>query len=332
MSTLKMSLAFSMNDRSRPIIEGKVKPDGIEFNAQIMHPADIFYRQLAFQEFDVSEMSISSLYIITAKGDSPWVALPIFTQRHFFQNWIWVRSDAGIHRPEDLKGKQVGVPEYQQTAALWSRGILQHEFGVHPEDMEWHMERTPEKSHGGHSGFKPPANVKFQYIPPAKSIGQMMMDDELDATMLYVGNASEVDRSPIVFEGNPKVRKLFEDQRAESARYFQKTGIFPINHCMVMRRSIYEQHPWTALNIFNAFNRAKEAVRAETKAAMDTHQRLGLLPANAAETAFAGDPYPYGVKSNQKVLETIAQYSHEQGLTPRALTLDEVFAPQTMDL
>jgi 4,5-dihydroxyphthalate decarboxylase len=329
MTDLKLTMAFSENDRSAPVVTGRVKPDGITFDAKFMHAADIFYQQLAHQAFDVSEMSISSLLVITAQGNSPWVALPIFTQRHFFHNWMWIRSDAGIEKPEDLKGKRMGVPEYQQTAALWSRGILQHEWGVHARDMEWFMERTQARSHGGHSGFRPPADVKFSYIPEDKSIGQMMMDDEMDATMLYV-HGSQIDRSSVDFENNPKVRKLW-DPREESVRYFRKTGIFPINHCTVMRRSVYEQHPWTALNIFNAFRIAKERVLAEVKRESETHRVLGLL-SEAGQDGLAQDPYPYGVKSNLKTLETAAQYSYEQGLTPRLVKLEEVFAPQTMDL
>jgi 4,5-dihydroxyphthalate decarboxylase len=329
MTDLKLTMAFSENDRSAPVVKGQVKPDGITFDAKFMHAADIFYQQLAHQAFDVSEMSISSLLVITAQGNSPWVALPIFTQRHFFHNWMWIRSDAGIEKPEDLKGKRMGVPEYQQTAALWSRGILQHEWGVHARDMEWFMERTQARSHGGHSGFRPPADVKFSYIPEDKSIGQMMMDDEMDATMLYV-HGSQIDRSSVDFENNPKVRKLW-NAREESVRYFRKTGIFPINHCTVMRRSVYEQHPWTALNIFNAFRIAKERVLAEVKRESETHRVLGLL-SEAGQDGLAQDPYPYGVKSNLKTLETAAQYSYEQGLTPRQVRLEEVFAPQTMDL
>src|SRR5262249_55220839 len=204
--------------------------------------------------------------------------------------------DAGIDGPQDLKGKRVGVPEYQQTAALWSRGILEHEFGVAPSDMDWYMERTAERSHGAATGFQPPAGVRFQYIAANKSIGAMMMDGELDATMLYMARPSLVDRSTVEFEGNPRVRRLFTDSDAEARRYFSSTGIFPINHGVVLRRSLYEQHPWLALNIFNAFRLAKERVAERTRALLGTHLELGLLPADAPR-ALRVDPYPYGVKS-----------------------------------
>jgi 4,5-dihydroxyphthalate decarboxylase len=292
MAKLELTLAMSMNPRSRAIIEGSIKPDGIVFRSTIASPPDIFYRQLHNQEFDVSEMSMSSLLMVLASGNTDWGGLPIFTTRHFFQNWAWVRADAGISRPEDLKGKRVGVPEYQQTAALWSRGILQHEFGVAPRDMEWYMERDEQRSHGGAVGFKPPADIKFQYIPADKSIGSMMMNDELDATLLYISTGPNlVDRSTISFQNNPKVRPLFPNRNAESQRYFKKTGIFPMNHGIVVRRSIYEKHPWVALNIFNAYRLAKEQVLARTRELASTHVDLGLVPEGTAQ-GLQVDPYP----------------------------------------
>jgi 4,5-dihydroxyphthalate decarboxylase len=223
------------------------------------------------------------------------------------------------------------VPEYQQTAALWSRGVLKHEFGVEPQDLEWWMERTEERSHGGATGFEPPPGIRFHRIPGNESIGTMLVDGKLDATLLYLTNNNLVDRSRITLEGNPEFRLLFPNPVAEGTRYYQKTGIFPINHGMVVRREIYEKHPWVALNIFNAFREAKERVAARARELVSTHLELGLLGPDAKK-ALAIDPYPYGVKSNQKVLETVAEYSYEQGLTPRVMKMDEIFAPSTLDL
>lgn len=331
MADLELSLIMGANARSLPILDGSIQPEGIQLTCTTAHPSEIFWRQLKFAEFDVSEMSMSSLLMAMANGNEEWVGLPIFTSRRFFHTWAWVRTSAGIERPEDLKGKRVGVPEYQQTAALWGRGALQHEFGVAPTDMEWFMERTEEVSHGGATGFKPPAGVKFNRIPLDKSIGSMLMDGELDATLLYVLDNNLVDRSKVRLEGNPKARLLFPDPETEGRRYFAKTGLFPINHGMVVRRSIVEKHPWVALNLFNAFRQAKERSYAQLRDLAETHYMLGLLPPETRGT-LNEDPYPYGVKSNRKVLETITAYSHEQGLTPRVLDLQEVFAPATMDL
>jgi 4,5-dihydroxyphthalate decarboxylase len=330
MADLQLSLVMGPNPRSSPVLDGAIKPEGIEFTPTRMHPSEIFWRQLSFQEFDVSEMSMSSLLMAMAHGNRDWVGLPIFTSRHFFHTWGWARTAAGIERPEDLKGKRVGVPEYQQTAALWSRGALKHEWGVEPTDMEWHMERPPERSHGGATGFKPPKGLRFHYIPENKNIGSMLASGELDATLLYVANVNLVDRSRLRLEDDPRFRLLFDPQ-AEGRRYFAKTGLFPINHGMVVRRSIAEKHPWVVLNIFNAFQEAKAQSLRHLRELAEPFQTLGYLPAEAA-AGLAKDPYPYGVKSNRKVLETIAVYSHEQGLTPRVLDLGEVFAPATMDL
>ncbi|HEX6511302.1 MAG TPA: hypothetical protein VF157_03320 [Chloroflexota bacterium] len=331
MSQLQLSLVMGPNPRSAPVLDGAVKPEGIDFTATRMHPSEIFWRQLSFAEFDVSEMSMSSLLMAIAHGNRDWVGLPVFTARHFFHTWAWVRTAAGIERPEDLKGKRVGVPEYQQTAALWSRGALKHEWGVEPRDLEWFMERPPERSHGGATGFKPPEGLRFQYIPAEKNIGTMLAAGELDATLLYVANVNLVDRSRLRLEGDPRFRLLFPDVVAETRRYFGKTGLFPINHGMVVRRSIAEKHPWVVLNIVNAFEQAKQQSLHKLRELAEPFAWLGWLPPEGI-AGIAQDPYPYGVKSNLKVLETIAGYSHEQGLTPRVMGLDEVFAPATLDL
>src|SRR5262245_58614241 len=156
---LELSIALSDNENTRPLLDGVVEAEGLRLVPTAVHPSEMFWRQLKFGDFDVSEMSMSSLLIATSRGPTPWVALPVFTSREFFHTRVLVRADAGIAKPEDLRGKRVGVPEYQQTAAIWGRGVLQHEFGVHARDMEWFMERPPDKSHGGATGFMPPAGV-----------------------------------------------------------------------------------------------------------------------------------------------------------------------------
>jgi 4,5-dihydroxyphthalate decarboxylase len=275
-------------------------------------------------------MSMSSLTIATSKAPTPWVMIPVFTTREFFHNRILVRVASGIETPADLKGKRVGVPEYQQTAAIWGRGVLQHEFGVHPREVEWFMERTPETSHGGSTGFKAPDGVTVRQIPLSTNIGEMMVKGELDATLLYLTHANLVDRSRIDLNGDPRFRPLF-DRAAEAKRYFAKTGIYQINHGMVIRRSILERHPWAALNIYNAFVEARRAVLRARDTALHRHYEPGLI-GDDVRRALAVDPMAYGVKTNRKVLVTITQYVHEQGLAPRRVALEELFAPSTMDL
>jgi 4,5-dihydroxyphthalate decarboxylase len=273
---------------------------------------------------------MSSVMMARAQRDDRWIGLPIFTTRHFFQTWSLVRRDARIESPADLKGKRVGVPEYQQTAALWTRGILQHDFGVHPKDMEFWMERTPSHSHRGAVGFTPPPGVVIKQIPAEKNIGSMMLSGELHATLLYLPNRNLVDRSTADLSNHPDIRPLFPDPIAEGTRFYKKTGIYPINHGMVIRREIAEKHPWVVLNLLKAFNRANDIADQERVAHATYHAEAGLLLADSLAT-LAVPVTRHGIKANRKVLETASQYSYEQGLTPRLMKLEEIFAASTME-
>jgi 4,5-dihydroxyphthalate decarboxylase len=323
---LQLSIGITSNPRTWPIIEGKVKPDGIDLIPTVLHPSELFWRQLHFAEFGASEMSISSYLITLARGDDRFVGVPIFTTRKFYHASILVRRKAGIGKPADLKGKRVGVPEYQQTAALWSRGVLQHEFGVEAKDMEFWMERPPERSHGGATGFKPPPGVTVHTIPHDKSIGSMMLAGELDAVIHYIVDRNLVDRSRVDLENHPDIKFLFPDPLAEGIRYYRKTGLLPINHHAVVRRDIAEKEPWVVLNLLKAFVRANEIANAQRVAHTEYHLAAGLLAGDARTPLVQ-----HGVTANRKVVETIAQYSHEQGLTPRRVKLDELYAPSVMD-
>ena len=329
--TVDLSIALSDNERTRPIIQGRFQPQGIRLLPTTVHPSEMFWRQLKFGEFDVSEMSMSSLIIAVSQGDTRWVGLPIYTMRKFFHTGILIRKDRGIKSPADLRGKKVGVPEYQQTAAIWSRGVLQHEFGVHAREIEWFMERGPDMSHGGATQFKPPEGVKLHQIPPTTNIGEMMVNGELDATLLYIADKNLVDRSRIDLESHPDITTLFPDPIAERRRYFAKTGIYPINHAMVIKRSVFEKYPWAPINIFHAFTAAKQDVEKEMNASLESYFDSGLLGSDA-QKAVGVDIKSYGLKQAGKVLETVAQYVHEQGLTSRRVKLEEIFAPSTLAL
>ena len=328
-SPLELSIALSDNERTRPLIEGRVVPQGIKPVVTVVHPSEMFWRQLRFAEFDVSEMSMSSLIIAASRGDTRWVAIPVFTMRKFFHTSIIVHKESGIGAPADLRGKRIGVPEYQQTWAIWSRGILEHEFGVHPREIEWFMERNPEKSHGGATGFSPPG-VRLHYIPPSTNIGEMLMRGELDGALLYLVHPNLIDRSTADVSG--VTRQLFPDPAAEGRRFYAKTGLFPINHTVVMRRALLERHPWIALNLYSAFVAAKEEIARSGQSYLHWFFETGLLDEKVNGTLAANDPLAYGFKASRAVLETIAQYVHEQGLSERPVKLEEIFVASTLDM
>jgi len=306
---LPLSIGMTSNPRTWAVFDGRVKADGIDLIPSRVHPSELFWRQLRFADFDVSEMSFSSLMMARARGDERWVGVPVFTTRKFYHAAILVRHKAGIAAPADLKGKRVGVPEYQQTAALWARGVLQEEFGVEPRHMEFWMERGASRSHGGAVGFTAPPGVTIHTVPPEKSLGSMMLAGELDAVLHYIVDRNLVDRSTAELWNHPDIGPLFPDPVAEGVRYYRKTGIFPINHGMVVKREIADRE------------RLEHA---------EYHVATGLLPPGAAE-ALRAPLVRHGIRANRKTLETAARYSREQGLTPRLVALEEVFAPSAME-
>jgi 4,5-dihydroxyphthalate decarboxylase len=329
---LRLSIGMSANPRTRPVFDGKATADGIDLVPTKVHVAELFWRQLRSAEFDVSEMSMSSLMMAIAQGDRRFVGLPIFTTRRLFHGAILVRRDAGIETPADLKGKKIGVPEYQQTSALWTRGVLKHDFGVDDTDMEYWMDRQPGHSHRGEVGFTPRAGVTIHQVPGDTDIGEMIVQGRLDAVMSYnpARPDNALDRSSLDLANHPQIKPLFADKHAEAVRYVQKNGLYPINHGMVIKREIAETHPWAVLNIYKAFEKANEIAEAQRMEHVEYHLESGLLPPEGKQV-LARPVLRHGIQANRKSLETAAQYSHEQGLTPRLMKLEELFAPSTME-
>lgn len=333
MSNLALSAAFSMNPMTVAIHDGRVKPEGVSWTVSAIHPSELFWRQLRFAEFDVSEMSLSSLIIAISKGSEDWVALPIFTTRRFFHTNILVRADAGIKSPSDLVGKRVGVPEYQQTAAVWTRAALTHEFGVVPTSIHWYMERAPEMSHGGATKFVVPRGVDLQYIPPDKSIGSMLASGELDAAIAYIAARNLVDRSADELKGLTSVSPLFHDGVAEGLRYYEHTGLLPVNHCVVLRKTVAQRHRWLALNVVAAFERAKAASVGSLLQGLEAYRLLGLVDDAAWRRLRTTDPLPYGLGDQERAsVEAVSGYLQEQDLVTRKVDIEEVFVESTLGL
>jgi 4,5-dihydroxyphthalate decarboxylase len=331
MTNLQLSLAITSNPRTWPIIDGRVKAAGIDFATTVLGPAEMFWRQLNFAEFDVSEMSMSELMMIRDRGDHRFVGIPVFTTRRFYHTGVLVRKDANIASPTDLKGKLVGVPEYVQTSALWTRGVLESEFGIAPADMTFFMERVPARSHAGAIGFKAPPGVTINQISPEHSIGSMMLAGGLDACMSYNRKQDDlIDRSDADLDHHPDIRPLFSEPAAEADRYYKKTGIYPINHGMVVKRAVFERDPWVAINILKAFDRANDIADTERREHVAYHLETGLVPPHYRKK-LATRIVSHGLKANRATLEMAAKFSNQQGLTQRIMTMDQLFAPNALD-
>jgi 4,5-dihydroxyphthalate decarboxylase len=299
-----VSAAFIDNPRTHALLTGAVTAEGLAWNVSAVGPGDLFYRQLKFAEFDVSELSMASYAIALSQGNDTWTGLPVFTSREFFHTGIIVREDSALHEPGDLRGKRVGVLEYQQTSVVWIRGILQHRYGVDARELDWYMERRPENSHGGSTGFTPPAGIRLTYVDAASSLAAMLMAGSLDAILFYPAFGDAIDRKPGDHRASMRARTLMADPVGEGTRYFEATGILPINHGVVVRRSLLRERPDVARRAYAALLASRDA-------------------------SGEGDAFPYGIDANRTALETLVQYLHEQHLTTRRLTLDELFAPES---
>ena len=337
MARLTLSFVTGTNERVGPLVEGAVQPEGVELIPTLSDPSETFWRQLNFEEFEISEMSLSSYLIARSRG-MDMMAIPVFPSRRFMHTQLSCHTDSGIIRPEDITGKRIGVGEYQQTAALWTRGILEHDFGVSQYDVHWFMERTDELSHGGATGFRPPEGISFQRVPPDKSLASMLVANEIDVAAVHRAfqkDSNIIDRSTRIRarEGDwNKIRPVFPDRIAEGKRFFEQHGYIPANHAYIIRGDIHRKHPWLAFNLYKAFVAAKEVARDRLAASIPTALVFGQEYLAKTRAIFGEDPYPYGIRDNREMIETIIDYSHEQGLTREKAKLEELFAPSTLDL
>jgi 4,5-dihydroxyphthalate decarboxylase len=337
MPKLKLSFISAFNERVDPLMKGVVQPEGIEIVPTYSPPPETFWRQLKFQEFEVGEMSMSS-YLIARERGFDMIALPVFPSRRLFHTELSYNAGTGIKKPEDLAGKRLGVGEYQQTAALWQRGILEHDFGVSQYKIHWYMERTEELSHGSVTGFTPPQGISFQRIPPEKSMASMLVSNELDAAAInspWQNTPNVIGRSHRITGADgdwSKVKRLFPDRITEGKRFFQKWGFLPVNHAYTIRGDIYKKYPWVAFNLYTAFVKAKADFNAKLADSIPSGLFFGKEYLAMTQEVFGNDPYPYGVKANCKMLETLIDFSHEQGLITKKPKVEELFAESTLGL
>ena len=326
MSRLPLSLACWNYDRTAALADGRVRPDGIDLNFQMLEVEETFFRMLRYHEFDAAEMSLSSYCVTLARDDPPFVAIPVFPSRCFRHASIFVSAASGIAHPADLVGKRIGVPEFQMTAPVWIRGTLQDEFGIDPASVDYFTggEETPGRDEKLKLTLPPCFNVTP--IAADRTLSAMLAAGEIDA--LYTA------RAPSSFFARPdRVWRLFPDFVAVEQDYFSRTGIFPIMHVVAIRRDIYRANRWIARALVKAFAEAQALAYAELRvsASLKTMLPWQLAAVETAQSAMGPDWWPYGIDRNRTALDTFLRYHHEQGLSHRRLQLDELFAAETRD-
>ncbi len=327
MSKLKLSMSVGNYDRTQALFDGRVQVEGCEITAVPLEPEEAFHRAFRYGEFDITEISMSSHMMTTARGDHQYVAVPAFLSRVFRQSGIYVRTDRGIDRPQDLKGKRIGVPEYQITANVWIRGILEEEYGVKPSDIHWRRGGIEEPGRGERAPIALPSSVDLQQIPDDKTLSGMLEAGEIDG---YIGA-----RAPSCFlRGAPHVGRLFKNYLEDEKDYFRRTRIFPIMHMVGIRKTLVEQHPWLAVSVYKAFLKAKALAVHELNEICHLAVTLPWMVHhhNEAKALMGEDYWPYGLDANRHVIEKFAQYHYGQGLSVRPVAPEELFARSSLDL
>jgi len=322
MSNLPLTVAIGPYDHVRDLLDGSVRAEGIDLTVLALPIEEIFYRFTKYREWDISEMSFGKVISLASQDDKGFVAIPVFPSRVFRHSSIYVRSDSRITAAEHLAGKRIGLPEWAQTASVYSRGMLAHEHGVDLNSVHWHQGGVNEAGRVEKVALKLPQGLRLTVVRD-KTLSDMLLDGELDAILSA--------RPPAPFAGGDKrVRRLFEDYRAVELPYWKKTGIYPIMHVVALRRETYERHRWIAMNLVKAFEAAKD--RALTRLT-DITASYYPIPWMAEHTQLSRDLlgrdfWPYGIEANRTTLEAFAQYAYEQGVSHRKMAVEELFAPE----
>lgn len=327
LTQIPLTIACGDYDRTRAIKDGRVAVEGCAVTYFPMEPEEAFYRAFKHHEFDVSELSFSSYLRTIDSGDAAYVAIPAFVSRLFRHSAIYIRTDRGIREPADLKGKLIGLPEYQITAVVWLRGIMQDEYGVKPSDIKWRQGGVEEPGRQERTPLKPIPGIDLQPVPPDKTLSGMLESGELDA--LYSA------RAPSCFlRGAPNVARLFPNFREVEKAYYRKTKIFPPMHLIGVKRHLVERHPWLPASLYKAFSQAKAIALHEVKEINALPVTLPWLVAEAQETVelMGGDFWRYGVKENANEIETLTRYAYDQGLISRKFSAQDLFPTSVIEV
>ena len=326
MTQLRMSLGCWNYDRTRALMDGSVRPQGIDLNYLNMPVEETFFRMLRHREFDAAEMSLSSYSVSRSRPEQPFIAIPVFPSRFFRHSCIYVNAKSGIREPKDLIGRRVGNPEYQMTAPVWIRGILSDHYGVPVDSVTYCTGGEEEPGRSEKLKLDLPPNIRVEPIGEHQTLSQMLADGEIDA--LYTA------RMPSSFRtGGGKVRRLFDNYVDVERLYFRETGIFPIMHTVAIRREVYEANRWVAQSLYKAFVEAQRMTYQdlEETAALKTMLPWASAHVEDARREMGDDFWPYGLEKNRRTLETFLRYHFEQGLSKRLLKPDELFAPEALE-
>jgi len=325
MSQLQISIAMGDYDRNRALFDGRVQIDGCDPVYMLLSPEEMFFRAMRSRDFDITELSFSSYLVKHAQGDCPYIAVPVFLSRAFRHTSIYVRKDR-IRTPQDLKDKRVGIPEYQLTAIVWARSILQDDYGIHPEDVTWVRGGIDTPGRPEKIKLNLPAGVHVEAAPEGTTISQLLDAGEID------GFIAPRPPSGAALQ-NPHVGWLFDDPTAVAKDYYRRTGIFPIMHVVGIRKEIAAAHPWLPGAVFKAFNASKAAA---LELLADTSATKVTLPfveeqLKAAKDLLGEDFWSYGVQANRNTLQAFLKHHHAQGLSSRLVEVDELFHPSTYE-
>jgi len=320
MADLPLTLACWNYDRSRPLMDGRVKPAGIDLDIKVMRPREAFPRMLEKREFDVSEMSLASYVSLKGKGDCPFVAIPVALSKIFRHDCIYVRPAAGIRAPQDLKGKRVGTTQYGSTGLVFMKGMLAHDYGVAADDIHWFIGGLDAPTQRPLLPLNLPKSIKIDFLGEGRTLEAMLEAGELDALFsLYLPES--------FLRGAPHVVRLFPDHKAVAQDYYRRTRIFPIMHTVVIRDDVYRRDPWIAKSLYEAFCQARDVAIDGLYDTDALHLTLPFLIDHVEETwrIFGKDFWAYGLEPNRATLQAIGQYVREQYLSPRAVAPDELF-------
>lgn len=326
MARLRLTFACWDYDRTRALADGRVQPEGIDLNYLNQPVEETFFRMLRYREFDCCEMSLSSYTASLGLPNPPFIALPAFPSRFFRHSCIFVSAKSGISKPDALKGRRVGVPEYQMTAPVWIRGILSDDYGVKVTDVEHLSGGEEEPGRDEKLKLNLPEEIRLKPIGPQQTLARMIADGEIDALVTA--------RAPSTFHREPdKVKRLFPDYVAAEKAYFARTKIFPIMHTVVIRRDVYEANPWVAQSLYKALCKSKSMAMEmlHQSAALPSMLPWSTAHAEEARREMGEDWWPYGLEPNRHVLDTFLRYHHEQGLSRTRLQPEALFARETLE-